>query len=61
MDGQGTKTHFVTGELKISVFRVTCLKILGREGTHIFYFFSGKNNFMHFERQSFKQCSMIFS
>ena len=30
---------------KISVFRVTGLKILGRVGTHIFfnYFFSGKN------------------
>ena len=39
------------GGIKISVFRVTGLKILGRVGTHIFfnYFFSGKNyNFMHF-------------
>ena len=33
---------------KISVFRVTDLKILGKVGTH---FFSGKiYNFMHFER-----------
>ena len=39
---------------KISVFRVTGLKILGRVGTHIFLiiYFSGiKYNFMHFERQ----------
>ena len=38
---------------KISVFRVTGLKILGRVGTHIFFnyfFFWKKNNFMHFER-----------
>ena len=48
---------------KISVFRVTGLKILGRVGIHKFFnnfFFSGKNillcilkgkyNFMHFER-----------
>ena len=37
---------------KISVFRVTGLNILGREGTHIFlnYFFSGKKYiFMHWE------------
>ena len=34
---------------KISVFRVTDLKILGRVGTH--NFFSGKKyNFMRFER-----------
>ena len=38
---------------KISVFRVTGLKILGRVGTHILliFFISGKKyNFMHFER-----------
>ena len=37
---------------KISVFRITGLKILGRVGTHILfnYLFSGKSNFMHFER-----------
>ena len=35
----------------ISVFRVTCLKILGRVGAHIF-FLEKKNNFMHFERQN---------
>ena len=35
-----------TNKKKISVFRVTGLKILGRVGTHIFFhcfFFSGKN------------------
>ena len=37
----------------VSVFRVTGLKMLGRVGSHIFfYFFSEKkNNFMHFERR----------
>ena len=40
---------------KISVFRVTGPKILGRVGAHIFFnyggfFFLEKNNFMHFER-----------
>ena len=34
---------------KISVFRVTGLKILGRVGTHIF-FLENIHNFMHFER-----------
>ena len=39
--------------IKISVFRVTGLKILGRVGTHvlIFYFWK-KYNFMHFERRN---------
>ena len=32
---------------KISVFRVTGLKILGREGKHIFFW--KKYDFMHFE------------
>ena len=35
---------------KISVFRVTGLKILGGLGTHIFFFWKKKYNFMHFER-----------
>ena len=38
-----------------SVFRVTGLSILGREGTHILFiiFYSGKTyNFMHFESLS---------
>ena len=38
---------------KISVFRVTGLKSLGRVGTHIFFyyfFFLEKYFFMHFER-----------
>ena len=38
---------------KISVFRVTGLKILSRVGTHIFVYFiflENKYNFMHFER-----------
>ena len=37
---------------KISVFWVTGLKIVVRQGTHIFliiFFFWKKNNFMHFE------------
>ena len=41
---------------KISVFRLTGLKILGRVGTHIFliiiFFLKNNNNFMHFERLS---------
>ena len=48
---------------KISVFRVTGLKILGRLGTHSFVvFFSGKNyNFMHFERHfAFQIHKIIF-
>ena len=37
--------------IKISVFQITSLKILGRVGTHIFFFFfMEKCNFMHFER-----------
>ena len=38
----------------ISVFQATGLKILGREGKHIFgYFFSGKKyNLMHFSFQN---------
>ena len=47
------QTTKVRPNKKISVFRVTGLKILGRVGTHIFFiiFFSGnKNNFMHLER-----------
>ena len=37
---------------KISLFRVTGLKILGRVGTHIclIFFFWKKYNFMYFER-----------
>ena len=36
---------------KISVFQVIGLEILGRVGTHIFFYFLGKKyNFMHFER-----------
>ena len=37
---------------KISVFRVTGLKTLGRVGTYIFILFFRKKiyNFMHFER-----------
>ena len=47
---------------KISVFRVTDLKNLGRVGTHIFFnhLFSGKiYYFMHFERP-FKMHEIIF-
>ena len=37
---------------KISVFRLTGLKILGRVGTYVFliFFFLGKYDFMHFEK-----------
>ena len=46
----------------MSVFRVTGLKILGRVGTHMFFFifFWKKYNLMHFERQSpFKMHKII--
>ena len=46
------KHNTVRPNIKISMFRVTGLKILGRVGTQFFfnYFFSGKKyNFMHFE------------
>ena len=49
---------------KISVFRVTGLKILGRVGTdNLNYLFSGKKyNFMHFERQNcLSKCINFFS
>ena len=38
--------------MNTGVFQVMGLKIYGRVGRHIFcyYFFSGKYNFMHFER-----------
>ena len=36
--------------IKISVFRVMDLKILGRVGTYIFFFSGKKYDFMHFER-----------
>ena len=36
-------TCFTRPYKKISAFRVTCLKILGRVGTQ-FFFFSGKKN-----------------
>ena len=44
--------HVKLRQKKLCVFGVTGLKILGRVGTHIFfYFFSGeKYNFMHSER-----------
>ena len=51
---------------KISVFRVTGLKILGRImiGTHIFFliiFFLEKYDFMHFERHMpYKMHKIIF-
>ena len=48
---------------RISVFRVTGLKILGRVGTYIFlFFFSGKKiyNFMHFERHPKHRCFFLF-
>ena len=38
----------IIGPNKISVFRVTGPKILGKVGTHVF--FLEKYNFMHFER-----------
>ena len=46
----------VEPDKKITVFRVTDLKIIGRVGTHIFLFvfvflFQEKYNFKHFERQ----------
>ena len=41
--------YVVRPNKKISVFRVTGLKTLGRVGIHI-YFFWKINNFMHFER-----------
>ena len=47
------KFDYIKPNVKISVFRVTGLKILGRVGgTHFSnYFLSGKKyNFMHFER-----------
>ena len=49
VDHQDQSTLFASrpilslGQIKISVFRVTGLKILGRVGTHIFYFFFWKN------------------
>ena len=43
----GLPSHRLTGV--ISVFQVTGLKILGRVGTHTFFFWK-KYNFMHFER-----------
>ena len=50
--------------IKISVFLVTVMKILGREGIHFFsLFFSGKKkyNFMHLERpKPFKMHKIIF-
>ena len=42
---------FIRPNKKISVLRVTGLKILGRVGTHFFYyFFLEKYNFMHCKR-----------
>ena len=41
---------YIRPNKKISVFRLTGLKILGRVGSHIF--FQEKNYFMHFERQN---------
>ena len=43
----------VSPNKRVSVFRVTGLKILGKVGTHTFFilsFFWKKYNFMHFER-----------
>ena len=37
------KDKYLRPNKKISVFRVTGLKILGREGTYIYIFFSGRN------------------
>ena len=48
---------------KISVFRVTGLKILGRVGIHFFHLFFQEYSFMHFERQEispFKMHKIIF-
>ena len=45
----------------MSVFRVTGLKVLGRVGTHIYFFLEKKYNFMHFEGISpFKMHKIIF-
>ena len=46
------ETHIILGQMKkISVFRVTGLKILGRVGTHIFFLLEKFYDFMHFERR----------
>ena len=47
--------HICEANGQDSEMRITGLKILGREGTHIFFFFfffflGGGINFMHFER-----------
>ena len=50
---RGGNQTFLVPNKKISVFRVTGLKIIGRVGTHIFFFNlkpEKKIFFMHFER-----------